>query len=141
MNCLDAEELADAVLGLTEDQVNDAPDYDALLDDKFGVDLETFASIADALLPFTLPARTAITGELYKGFAKDGASPRLEPLVRAECSNILSSFDDISGLAEYLLDHAVHRDDEERRWILRPGLTNSAGNGPRIKITVTVERL
>jgi hypothetical protein len=73
MNYIDAEELADAILGLTDDQVNNAPDYDALLDDKFGVDLETFSAIADALMQFTIPARAAISGEMFRGFVKDGA--------------------------------------------------------------------
>ena len=71
MNHLDAEKLAHAVLGLTDEQGEDAPDYDALLADKFGVDLETFWSIAEALIPFTIPDRAALSGELFRGFATD----------------------------------------------------------------------
>jgi hypothetical protein len=71
MNWYDAEEVAMAILGIDEDAAEDA-DIDNLLIDRFDVNLEQFQKIAEALLPFTVPTRTALMGTLCQGFAKDG---------------------------------------------------------------------
>ena len=63
------EELANLVLGRPEDE----PGCDDALMERFGVGLETFASIAAALVPFTITARTALSGKQCRGFVHDGA--------------------------------------------------------------------
>lgn len=71
MNWMDAEELGAVVLGLP-----DGADSDAIengICDKFDCSMETFEKIADALIPFTIPAKAALSGESFQGFVKDGA--------------------------------------------------------------------
>jgi len=72
MDWMDAEELAVAVLGLDEE----AADSDAIeqaVADKFEISMEQFQAVAEALVPFTIPTRAAISGEMFHGFVKDGA--------------------------------------------------------------------
>lgn len=70
---LEVEELVEVVLGLTEEQINDNPDHEQLIFDKFGIDLDPFVKVAESLLPFTIGARTAITGDACQGYVKDQA--------------------------------------------------------------------
>ncbi len=67
----DAEDLAAAALGLPEEA--DTDEIERALMDKWDTDLPTFQKIAEALLPLTVPARTAMTGRKFRGFVKDGA--------------------------------------------------------------------
>lgn len=73
MDIIDAEELAEAVLGITDDEANAGVDHDRLLEERLGVNMEQFMAVADALLPFTITAKTAVFGEECYGFVKDGA--------------------------------------------------------------------
>lgn len=72
MHWTEAEELAARVLGL---DVEDTPgrEIEYGMDDKFGIDMETFQKIAEALIPFTIPAPTAINNTLCRGFVYDGS--------------------------------------------------------------------
>jgi hypothetical protein len=72
MDYWEVEDLAMAMLGLDEDTA-DIEAVEHALDDKYGVSLESFMKIAEALMPFTIPAKAAISGELFHGFVKDGA--------------------------------------------------------------------
>lgn len=71
MDMYDAEELAIAVLSLHEDTESD--DIEVAIFKTFGVSLDTFTEIADALIPFTVPAQAAISGKGYQGFVKGNA--------------------------------------------------------------------
>ncbi|HBN6266194.1 TPA: hypothetical protein L3N15_004175 [Vibrio parahaemolyticus] len=74
MNELEVQELAGEVLGLTEEQIeavqNDDEDLDAPLMDKFGVDFEQFKKIAEALIVFAPPLKSAITEQWDHCFVK-----------------------------------------------------------------------
>lgn len=72
MDWMDAESLAVAVLGLDEETA-DSDAIEQAVFDKWQVSLEQFQAIAGALVPFTIPARAAITGEAFHGFVKDGS--------------------------------------------------------------------
>lgn len=72
MDCWEVEDLAMAMLGLDEDMA-DIEAVEHAFDDKYGVSLESFAKIVEALMPFTIPTKAAISGELFHGFVKDGA--------------------------------------------------------------------
>lgn len=67
----DAEDLAAAALGLPDEA--DVDEIERALMDRWDTDLPTFQKIAEALLPLTVPARTAMTGRKFRGFVKDGA--------------------------------------------------------------------
>jgi hypothetical protein len=72
MNWMDAEELAVVVLGMDEETA----DIDAIeqaVYDKFDISMEQFQKVAEALMPFTIPAQVAISGEYFNGFVEDGA--------------------------------------------------------------------
>lgn len=73
MDWLEAEELAVAVLGYSEDDELDSDTIEQKVFEKFEVSMEQFQKIADALMPFTIPATAAISGEVFHGFVKDGA--------------------------------------------------------------------
>ena len=72
MHWTEAEELAALVLGLDPDSI-DSSEVEDKMADKFGVDMETFQKLAEALMPFTVAARTALSGTLCRGYAHDGA--------------------------------------------------------------------
>lgn len=72
LDWMDAEELAVAMLALDEETADSSAIEDALYE-KFEVSFEQFHKIAEALLPFTIPAKAAISGETFHGFVKDGA--------------------------------------------------------------------
>jgi len=69
---MDAEKLAVAVLGLDED-TQDSHIIDQALFDKFEISMEQFQHVAEAIMPFTIPAKAAISGEYFNGFVKDGS--------------------------------------------------------------------
>ena len=70
MDYLDAEELAIAILGLPDD--SDIDDIEQALAEQYEISLDNFKKIAESLMPLTIPARAAISGELFHGFVKDG---------------------------------------------------------------------
>lgn len=74
MHYFEAEELAARIAGIDPETDND---YDSKaeqwLADKWEISMEQFQEIAEALIPFTIPARTAITETLVQGFVHDGA--------------------------------------------------------------------
>lgn len=71
MDWLDAEELACAVLAIPDDA--DSDEIEQALADKFEISMEQFQRVAEALMPFTIPAQAAISGEAFYGFVKGGA--------------------------------------------------------------------
>lgn len=73
MDWMEAEELAIAVLGLNEDDDPDSHQIEQAMYDRFEITLEQFQKVAEALLPFTVPAKAAISGDAFQGFVKDGA--------------------------------------------------------------------
>lgn len=79
MNYLDSEFLAIAVLGLDEEIANDETIEEALFE-RFDVSFEQFHKIAEALMSFTLPARAAISGEIFQGFVKNGSFICKQPI-------------------------------------------------------------
>lgn len=72
MDWMDAEELAVAVLGLDEETAGMEEIENALFE-KFECSFDQFHQISEALMPFTIPATVAISGESFHGFVKDGA--------------------------------------------------------------------
>ena len=72
MDWMDAEELAVAVLGLDEETA-DSDTIDEALFNKWEISMEQFHKVAEALIPFTIPAQAAISGKAFCGFVKDGA--------------------------------------------------------------------
>lgn len=71
MHWMDAEELACAVLALPDDA--GSAEIEQALADKFEISMEQFQKVAEALMPFTIPAKAAISGEAFYGFVKGGA--------------------------------------------------------------------
>ena len=68
----EAAELAAAILEQEEPETDDEIDaIEAELVDRFGVDLEQFASLPAALLPFCTKGVSALTGRAHRGFARD----------------------------------------------------------------------
>ncbi len=72
MHLMDAEELAVAMLGLDEETA-DSDIIEQAITDKFEISMEQFQLVAEALMPFTIPAQAVISGEAFHGFVKDGA--------------------------------------------------------------------
>ena len=74
MNYFESQMLAGAALGLTEDQtdaiIDDDEDFDSPLMAKFGVDLEQFTKIAEALLPLTPMVESERTKEVFHAFGR-----------------------------------------------------------------------
>lgn len=71
MDWIDAEELAAVMLGIGEDY--DSEKIEDALFEKFEISFEQFHKVAEALMPFTVAAETAIGGKIYCGFVHDGA--------------------------------------------------------------------
>lgn len=67
----DVEDLARIVCGLQEEADGDAVEWS--LFEKFEISFEQFHAVVEALMPYTTPVRTAITGELFHGFVTDDA--------------------------------------------------------------------
>lgn len=68
MELFEIVELAIGVLGLPHDQDHDDDEVEAMIVERFGVDIHQFGTVAEALIPFTVPARSPLTGNLYRGF-------------------------------------------------------------------------
>ena len=68
MNTYEVEELAIAVLGLPKDSEFDY--IEEVMYNRFECSVEQFAKIADALIPFTIPGTSALTGDLFQGFVE-----------------------------------------------------------------------
>lgn len=73
MQWFEAEELAVAVLGYCDDDELDSDTIEEKIFEKFGVEMKQFQKVAEALMPFTIPAKAAISGDAFNGFVKDGA--------------------------------------------------------------------
>lgn len=73
MQWFEAEELAVAVLGYCDDDELDSDTIEQKIFEKFEISLEQFQKVAEALMPFTIPAQAAISGNSFNGFVKDGA--------------------------------------------------------------------
>lgn len=82
MNWMDAEELAVAVLGMDEDTANSDTIEQAIFD-KFEISMEQFEAVASALMSFTIPAKAALSGEVFQGFVMDGAFICRQPMPNA----------------------------------------------------------
>jgi hypothetical protein len=72
MHWTEAEELAAVMLGLDPDNT-DSEKIENGMADKFGIDMETFQKVAEALMPLTVPARAALSGDAFQGFVHGGA--------------------------------------------------------------------
>ena len=74
MDSLELIELIGAVLGKTEEEIEELHEdwvvVDDLLYDKFDVDTEQFGKIAKALLKLCPVIETAVTGTKYHAFVK-----------------------------------------------------------------------
>jgi hypothetical protein len=74
MNYFESQMLAGAALGMTEDQIevilDDDEDFDSPLMEKFGVDLEQFTKIAEALLPLTPMVQSELSNEILHAFGR-----------------------------------------------------------------------
>lgn len=72
MNYFDIEELLSAMYGITDEQRNDDFDFDELCYEKFEIGFEEFMKIIWVLLPLTPIVESALTGQKYHAFIKDG---------------------------------------------------------------------
>lgn len=81
MDWMETEELAIVALGLNEDDDPDSDTIEQSMFDKFEISLEQFQAVAEALMPLTIPAKAAISGEAFNGFVKDGAFIVKAPVV------------------------------------------------------------
>ncbi|HFS8442622.1 TPA: hypothetical protein ACH2LO_000654 [Vibrio cholerae] len=74
MDLFDIQRLAGAVLGLTDDETDDVidtnEDFDTPLLEKFGIDLDTFGNVAEALLPLTPMISSPLTKTVYHAFVR-----------------------------------------------------------------------
>jgi hypothetical protein len=74
MNTIEIQLLAEQALGLTPDQadalIDNGEDYDTPLKERFGVDLETFGRIANALIPLTPVIEQPKTHQLIHAFVQ-----------------------------------------------------------------------
>lgn len=70
MDWMDAAELAANVLGFPDNY--DSDKIENALFDKWEISFEQFHKVAEALMPFTIPATAAISGRAFNGFVKDG---------------------------------------------------------------------
>jgi hypothetical protein len=74
MNTVEIQLLAEQALGLTPDQadalIDNGEDYDTPLKERFGVDLETFGRIANALIPLTPVIEQPHTNQLMHAFVE-----------------------------------------------------------------------
>lgn len=74
MHYFEAEELAARLAGIDPETDND---YDSKaeewLAEKWEISIETFQEIAEALVKFTVPVETAISGHIAQGFVHDGS--------------------------------------------------------------------
>lgn len=69
----DAAEVAAAVLGIDDPDVDEQiDDIDTAIYDVYGIDLQEFTRILEALIPFCAEGKSPLTGNHYRGFAKDG---------------------------------------------------------------------
>lgn len=74
IHMLDAQMLAGAILGLSEEEteaiLEGDEDFDTPLLDKFGVDFVQLWEIADALIMFTPTVRSGLTDTVYHAFVR-----------------------------------------------------------------------
>jgi peroxiredoxin len=73
MDYYDIEELAAVVLGFSDDREYSSDIIDEGLDKRFEISFDQFKKIVKALIPFTIPAKSPLTGEMWQGFVNDGA--------------------------------------------------------------------
>lgn len=83
MDEFEAEKLAIEVLGLSEKYLR-VGTVEHALHMSLDVTLEQFRAVADALLPFTLPGASMLTGELFHGYVKND-----EFVVKSPCKDTL----------------------------------------------------
>lgn len=77
----EATELAARLVGVDPEANDfDEDDMEQKLYDKYGVDLEEFQKLAEALLKFTPPVETAITGTVVQGYIFDSCFITKEPV-------------------------------------------------------------
>jgi hypothetical protein len=74
MKKVEIQLLAEQALGLTPDQadalIDNGEDYDTPLKEHFGLDLETFGKIANALIPLTPMIEQPKTNQLIHAFVQ-----------------------------------------------------------------------
>ena len=76
MDLLEIIELACAMTGRDADKIETASDEIALeetLAQRFNIDFNDLVKIAEKLLPLCTQGTSPLTGNNYRGFAKDGA--------------------------------------------------------------------
>lgn len=66
----DVEDLAAKILGFGDSY--ESGQIEQGLYDKFEISTEQFHKVVEALLPYTIPAKTALTGSVCHGFVDDG---------------------------------------------------------------------
>ena len=74
MTYYEVQELACAICGLDYDTLVDEGREDEIEDalyEKFGISIEQFSAVAEALLPFTPVVEAGISGTLYHAFVND----------------------------------------------------------------------
>jgi hypothetical protein len=72
MDWYDIEELAAVVLEFPDDEEYDSDIVEKKLYEHFEIGFGQFGEIVKALIPFTIPAKSPLSGEMFQGFVKDG---------------------------------------------------------------------
>ena len=75
INWFDAEEL---VRGM--DNLDDSVDIEDHLAEKYGLGLDEFCTIINKLLPLVIVGKSPLTGQIFRGFGKDGVFFLKEPI-------------------------------------------------------------
>ena len=65
MEWFDVEDLAVAALGYCDDDELDSATIEEKIDERFGVSMSQFQSIAEALMPLTIPGKSLVTDKLF----------------------------------------------------------------------------
>ncbi len=74
ISLFDVEELASVVLGITDAQRDDDDDFvENAIYEKFGISLDQFGYVVETLIPYTIPAQSALSNKAYQGFVDGNA--------------------------------------------------------------------
>ncbi len=91
MRIWDIQELAAIACGLTEDQYSELLNsgkademLDEMLNSKFGMDLEQFSNVAEALLKFTPVLQSPLSGDLHHVFGVSEGSSGFRAILKAK---------------------------------------------------------
>jgi len=69
---VDYFDVGELVRGMMNNDDADSDEVEQYLWDKYEVSFDSFHKVIEALLPFTIPAKSALTEAMFHGSVKDG---------------------------------------------------------------------